>query len=145
MVRLYGKLFPAKFIVNIVLYVNLCNLNAVPFFTSIPRFTLCTIGVGLVISSLVVLSCINQDDARHSFGHTGGTLSFLLKGFFPCFCSGFPCQHPNGQNLNNTCYRIVFYTYGSCSYFFSGFICPLIPLLPVASILINMYLLVNLG
>ncbi|KNA10215.1 hypothetical protein SOVF_146580 [Spinacia oleracea] len=64
---------------------------------SIPRFTLCTIGVGLVISSLVVLSCINQDDARHSFGHTG------------------------------------------------GFICPLIPLLPVASILINMYLLVNLG
>ncbi|XP_010693893.1 cationic amino acid transporter 2, vacuolar isoform X2 [Beta vulgaris subsp. vulgaris] len=64
---------------------------------SIPRFTLCAMGVALLISSLIILSCINQDDARHNFGHTG------------------------------------------------GFICPMIPLLPVASILINIYLLVNLG
>ncbi|XP_021756012.1 cationic amino acid transporter 2, vacuolar-like isoform X2 [Chenopodium quinoa] len=65
--------------------------------TSIPCFTLFVVGFALLISSLIVLSCINQDDARHSFGHAG------------------------------------------------GFFCPLIPVLPVASILINMYLLVNLG
>lgn len=64
---------------------------------SIPRFTVCVVGTALLISSLVVLSCINQDDARHRFGHTG------------------------------------------------GFICPFIPLLPVSSILINVYFLVNLG
>ncbi|XP_057539239.1 cationic amino acid transporter 3, mitochondrial-like isoform X1 [Amaranthus tricolor] len=64
---------------------------------SIPRFTLCAVGAALLISSLVVLSCINQDEARHSFGHAG------------------------------------------------GFLCPLIPLVPVASIFFNTYLLVNLG
>ncbi|KAG4927642.1 hypothetical protein JHK85_054128 [Glycine max] len=45
----------------------------------------------------VLLTCIDQDDARHDFGHSG------------------------------------------------GFICPFVPLLPIACILINSYLLVNLG
>ncbi|KAA8518359.1 hypothetical protein F0562_015758 [Nyssa sinensis] len=61
------------------------------------RFTLCGIGGILLLSGLVVLNCIDQDDARHSFGHSG------------------------------------------------GFICPFIPLLPIACILINVYLLINLG
>ncbi|XP_074271060.1 cationic amino acid transporter 2, vacuolar-like [Silene latifolia] len=65
--------------------------------SSIPLFTLCAVGAALLISGLVILSCINQDDGRHSFGHTG------------------------------------------------GFICPFVPILPVASVLINVYLLVNLG
>ncbi|KAJ8771670.1 hypothetical protein K2173_026847 [Erythroxylum novogranatense] len=61
------------------------------------RFALCTIGGAILLCSLVVLACIAQDNARHSFGHTG------------------------------------------------GFICPFVPYLPVSSILVNTYLLVNLG
>jgi len=61
------------------------------------RFTVCGLGGVLLLSGLVVLTSIDQDDARHSFGHTG------------------------------------------------GFICPFVPLLPIACILINVYLLINLG
>uniref|UniRef100_A0A5B7C0N2 Putative Cationic amino acid transporter 2 isoform 1 n=1 Tax=Davidia involucrata TaxID=16924 RepID=A0A5B7C0N2_DAVIN len=64
---------------------------------SFVQFMLCGIGGTLLLSGLVVLTCIDQDDARHSFGHTG------------------------------------------------GFICPFVPLLPIACILINIYLLVNVG
>jgi cationic amino acid transporter 1 len=61
------------------------------------RFTSCGVGGALLLCGLVVLTCIDQDDARHSFGHSG------------------------------------------------GFICPFVPLLPIACILINVYLLINLG
>ncbi|KAG6411676.1 hypothetical protein SASPL_129760 [Salvia splendens] len=61
------------------------------------RYSLCGVGGVLVMSSLILLTWIDQDDARHSFGQTG------------------------------------------------GFICPFVPLLPIASILINVYLLINLG
>ncbi|KAI4301022.1 hypothetical protein L6164_034341 [Bauhinia variegata] len=61
------------------------------------RFTLCGIGGTLLLSGLVFLNCIDQDDARHNFGHSG------------------------------------------------GFLCPFVPLLPIACILINSYLLINLG
>lgn len=66
-------------------------------FWSIPRFTLCGVGIALLLCGLTVLTCIEQDDARHSFGHTG------------------------------------------------GFVCPFVPFLPAACILINTYLLINLG
>ncbi|KAE9590217.1 hypothetical protein Lal_00027887 [Lupinus albus] len=61
------------------------------------RFALCGIGGVLILSGLVFLTSIDQDDARHNFGHSG------------------------------------------------GFICPFVPLLPIACILINSYLLINLG
>ncbi|KAK1409846.1 hypothetical protein QVD17_36375 [Tagetes erecta] len=61
------------------------------------RLTVCGIGGLLLLFGLGVLTYIEQDDARHNFGHTG------------------------------------------------GFICPWVPLLPILSILINMYLLLNLG
>ncbi|KAI3955426.1 hypothetical protein MKW98_018527 [Papaver atlanticum] len=61
------------------------------------RYLLCGIGVSLLLCGLIVLSWIDQDNARHSFGHIG------------------------------------------------GFTCPYVPLLPIASILINVYLLINLG
>lgn len=61
------------------------------------RLTICGMGGLLLLFGLVVLSSIDQDEGRHSFGHTG------------------------------------------------GFICPFIPLLPILSILINIYLLLNLG
>lgn len=61
------------------------------------RFSLCGVGGALLMSGLVVLTFIGQDEGRHSFGHTG------------------------------------------------GFLCPFVPLLPIACILINVYLLINLG
>ncbi|EPS72796.1 hypothetical protein M569_01961, partial [Genlisea aurea] len=61
------------------------------------RYTLCGIGGLLLAFGLVSLTCIDQDDARHTFGHSG------------------------------------------------GFVCPFVPLLPIACILINVYLLINLG
>lgn len=61
------------------------------------RFALCGVGSILLLSGLIFLTCIDQDDARHNFGHSG------------------------------------------------GFLCPFVPLLPIACILINSYLLVNLG
>ncbi|XP_068650856.1 cationic amino acid transporter 2, vacuolar-like [Aristolochia californica] len=67
------------------------------FLPSLVRFPLCLVGGLLLFCGLVVLSCIDQDDGRHSFGHSG------------------------------------------------GFICPFVPLLPICCILINAYLLINLG
>ncbi|OWM73176.1 cationic amino acid transporter 2, vacuolar [Punica granatum] len=64
---------------------------------SLVRYSLSGIGGGLLLGGLIVLTLIEQDDARHSFGHSG------------------------------------------------GFICPFVPLLPIACILINVYLLINLG
>lgn len=39
------------------------------------RFTVCGVGGTLLLSGLVVLTCIDQDEARHSFGHAGGMLT----------------------------------------------------------------------
>jgi len=61
------------------------------------RYCLCGFGSALLSTGLIVLTCIEQDDARHNFGHSG------------------------------------------------GFICPFVPLLPILCILINTYLLINLG
>ncbi|CAN1246209.1 Cationic amino acid transporter 2, vacuolar [Linum grandiflorum] len=61
------------------------------------RYCLCGFGGALLSTGLIVLTCIEQDDARHNFGHSG------------------------------------------------GFICPFVPLLPIFCILINTYLLINLG
>lgn len=44
---------------------------------SLLRFSLCGIGGALLLTGLVVLSCIDQDDTRHSFGHSGGM--FLMQ------------------------------------------------------------------
>ncbi|KAJ4978260.1 hypothetical protein NE237_009040 [Protea cynaroides] len=74
----------------------LTSAASAEYLPSIPRFTLFGVGGVLFLCGLIVLSWIDQDDARHSFGHTG------------------------------------------------GFICPFVPLLPIACILINVYLLINL-
>ncbi|XP_024439840.2 cationic amino acid transporter 2, vacuolar isoform X2 [Populus trichocarpa] len=36
------------------------------------RFIVCGIGGALLLFGLIVLTCIEQDDARHTFGHSGG-------------------------------------------------------------------------
>lgn len=67
------------------------------FLPNFLRYLACSVGGLLLLGGLFVLVWIDQDDARHNFGHTG------------------------------------------------GFICPFVPFLPVCCILINAYLLVNLG
>ncbi|KAH1032936.1 hypothetical protein J1N35_045110 [Gossypium stocksii] len=42
------------------------------WFSSLIRFTLCGAGGLLLLSGLVILTCIDQDDERHNFGHAGG-------------------------------------------------------------------------
>uniref|UniRef100_A0A1J3K7T1 Cationic amino acid transporter 2, vacuolar n=1 Tax=Noccaea caerulescens TaxID=107243 RepID=A0A1J3K7T1_NOCCA len=66
-------------------------------FPGLVRYPLCGVGGSLLLVGLIALSSIDQDDARHTFGHSG------------------------------------------------GYLCPFVPLLPIICILINMYLLVNLG
>ncbi|XP_042512292.1 cationic amino acid transporter 2, vacuolar [Macadamia integrifolia] len=80
--------------IGVLILTSAASAEYVP---SIPRFTMCGVGGALMLCGLIVLSWIDQDDARHSFGHTG------------------------------------------------GFICPFIPLLPISCILVNVYLLINLG
>lgn len=67
------------------------------FFPFLVRCFVCVFGGLLLLAGLGVLCWIDQDDGRHSFGHSG------------------------------------------------GFICPFVPLLPVMCILVNTYLLINLG
>ncbi|CAI9102709.1 OLC1v1001018C1 [Oldenlandia corymbosa var. corymbosa] len=73
-----------------------CAASNVGLLSSL-RYTLCGLGGALLLFGLIVLTSIDQDEARHSFGISG------------------------------------------------GFICPFVPLLPIACILINVYLLINLG
>ncbi|KAL9677105.1 hypothetical protein QQ045_005332 [Rhodiola kirilowii] len=80
--------------VGVIILTCFASVTAI---SSYLRFSMSGIGAVLIISGLVVLTCIEQDDARHNFGHSG------------------------------------------------GFLCPFVPLLPVACILVNCYLMVNLG
>ncbi|GFP91087.1 cationic amino acid transporter 2 vacuolar [Phtheirospermum japonicum] len=75
----------------------LTSATSISSLCSTLRYTLCGIGCVLLLAGVILLTCIDQDDARHTFGHEG------------------------------------------------GFICPFVPLLPIACILINVYLLVNLS
>ncbi|KAJ6846563.1 cationic amino acid transporter 3, mitochondrial-like [Iris pallida] len=80
--------------------VGVLILTSSASFASLPvstQYSVCCVGGFLLLGGLAVLSCIDQDDARHSFGHAG------------------------------------------------GFTCPFVPLLPICCILINVYLLINLG
>ncbi|KAB2005296.1 hypothetical protein ES319_D11G260000v1 [Gossypium barbadense] len=75
----------------------LTSAASVEYLPSLVHFSLGAVGAAILLCSLVVLACLNQDEARHSFGHTG------------------------------------------------GFLCPFVPFLPAACILINSYLLMSLG
>ncbi|KAL6988632.1 catalase, partial [Sarracenia purpurea var. burkii] len=54
--------------VGVILLTSSASSVGLPSFL---RFTVCGIGGVLLLSGLVVLTCIDQDDARHNFGHTG--------------------------------------------------------------------------
>ncbi|XP_076953785.1 cationic amino acid transporter 4, vacuolar-like [Bidens hawaiensis] len=64
---------------------------------TVSSYILCGLGGVAILLGLTVLTCIDEDDARLTFGETG------------------------------------------------GFLCPFVPFLPVACILVNTYLLINLG
>uniref|UniRef100_A0A0E0FE48 Cationic amino acid transporter C-terminal domain-containing protein n=1 Tax=Oryza meridionalis TaxID=40149 RepID=A0A0E0FE48_9ORYZ len=80
--------------VGVVVLTTSASFTFLPFLL---RCFFCVFGGLLLLAGLGVLCYIDQDDGRHSFGHSG------------------------------------------------GFICPFVPLLPVMCILVNTYLLVNLG
>lgn len=84
----------ALFCIGVLVLTSAASAEYLP---SLVRFSLGTVGAAILLCSLVVLACLNQDEARHSFGHTG------------------------------------------------GFLCPFVPFLPAACILINSYLLMSLG
>ncbi|KAF5186237.1 Cationic amino acid transporter 2, vacuolar [Thalictrum thalictroides] len=71
--------------------------SSASFLPSFARISVCGVGGVLLLSGLIILYRIDQDDARHSFGHSG------------------------------------------------GFLCPFVPLLPIVCILVNVYLMINLG
>ncbi|KAK1626791.1 hypothetical protein QYE76_001106 [Lolium multiflorum] len=75
----------------------LTSSASVTFLPFLAMCFLCIFGGLLLLAGLGMLCWIDQDDGRHSFGHSG------------------------------------------------GFICPFVPMLPVMCILINTYLLINLG
>ncbi|KAL5708711.1 Carnitine O-acetyltransferase mitochondrial [Ranunculus cassubicifolius] len=75
----------------------LTSSSSIAYLPGFWRILVCGIGGALLLCGLIALYWIDQDDARHSFGHSG------------------------------------------------GFICPFVPLLPIACILVNVYLMVNLG
>ncbi|XP_071696693.1 cationic amino acid transporter 2, vacuolar-like isoform X2 [Rutidosis leptorrhynchoides] len=79
---------------GVLVFASAASAKTIPF---VPRFILCGLGGVALLSGLTVLTCIDQDDARFTFGETG------------------------------------------------GFLCPFVPFLPVACILVNTYLLINLG
>ncbi|KAL7594867.1 cationic amino acid transporter 2, vacuolar isoform X1 [Lactuca sativa] len=79
---------------GVIVFASAASAKAIPI---VPRVTLCGLGSAALLSGLAVLTSIDQDDARLTFGETG------------------------------------------------GFLCPFVPFLPVACILVNTYLLINLG
>lgn len=80
--------------VGVLILTSSASATWLPF---LPICIGCIIGIVLLLAGLCALSWIDQDDGRHSFGHSG------------------------------------------------GFTCPFVPVLPVLCILINTYLLINLG
>lgn len=70
-------------VVNYVFLSKLLN-SLFGYSIRLVRFTICGIGGALLLFGLIVLTLIEQDDARHSFGHSGGMCYFIL-----CCCPFF--------------------------------------------------------
>lgn len=110
------------------------------------RWTLGLMGIPTFAAASTILYLIEQDEGRHKFGQSGGASSLSLvllvlllfisqsQVFF--FDSVF-ITHPDYANLRKG-------TNGPVESL-AGFHCPFVPTLPLASIFVNVYLLVNLG
>ncbi|XP_010511379.1 PREDICTED: cationic amino acid transporter 2, vacuolar [Camelina sativa] len=54
-------------------------------FPGLLRYSLCGIGGSLLLAGLIALSSIDQDDARHTFGHSGGYMCPFIP-LLPIIC-----------------------------------------------------------
>ncbi|XVE62501.1 hypothetical protein DITRI_Ditri06bG0122700 [Diplodiscus trichospermus] len=63
----------AFFCIGVLVLTSAASAECLP---SLLRFTLGTAGAAILLCSMIVLACLNQDEARHSFGHTGGMFKF---------------------------------------------------------------------
>lgn len=59
---------------NLLVQYVMCDIDLPYIFLSFVRFSLSGIGGALLLGGLIVLTFIDQDNARHNFGHTGGIL-----------------------------------------------------------------------
>ncbi|OMP12247.1 Amino acid/polyamine transporter I [Corchorus capsularis] len=60
----------ALFCIGVIVFTSAASAEYLP---SLLRFALGAVGAAILLCSLIVLACLNQDEGRHSFGHTGGT------------------------------------------------------------------------
>ncbi|XVF06667.1 hypothetical protein REPUB_Repub06bG0069800 [Reevesia pubescens] len=63
----------ALFCIGVLVLTSAASAEYLP---SLLRFSLATVGAAILLCGLIVLACLNQDEARHSFGHTGGMFKF---------------------------------------------------------------------
>lgn len=68
---------------------------------SLLRYALCGIGGALLMCGLIVLTIIDQDDARHNFGHSGGVFSvYTFKFFHASPTHGLVKEFPKSVNVD---------------------------------------------
>lgn len=83
------------------------------------RLSLCIFGGLLLLWGLIVLSWIDEDDGRHSFGHTGGTEIVAFSVFlfihlhtrqhaFNCLCTTNENMQVSCAPLSHSCLLLVF-------------------------------------
>ena len=94
-------------------------------------------GIPVFVAASTILCLIEEDEGRHKFGQPGGVdFASEINLFQASSCYILFSLHLLLQNP-----MLMFHVPTHCA----GFHCPWVPALPIGSILVNVYLLVNLG